>query len=89
MGSVVHYISSFVSITALNDRLRYRFRLKMSEHDFDVFLQVFDWTAGVGHTGRHHKGVEDLPVLTALKKETNRSVHGNDTVCQSVLCFLM
>lgn len=42
----------------------------MVERDFDVFIQVFDWSAGIGHTGWHHKGVEGLTLLAALKITT-------------------
>lgn len=38
----------------------------MVEPDFDVLVQVFDGRAGVGHTGRHHKRVEDLTPVAAL-----------------------
>lgn len=37
------------------------------ECDCDVLLQVSDRSAGVGHAGWHHKGVEGLPVFAALE----------------------
>lgn len=37
------------------------------ECDCDVLLQVSDRSAGVGHAGWHHKGVEGLPIFAALE----------------------
>ena len=39
----------------------------MMERDSDVLIQVLDGGAGVGHAGRHHKGVEGLTFIAALK----------------------
>lgn len=39
----------------------------MVQRDLDVFIQVFDGRGGVGHAGRHHKGVEGASLLAALK----------------------
>lgn len=40
----------------------------MVEHDGDVFSQVSDWCADVGHTGRHHEAVQDVLLVVVLKK---------------------
>lgn len=37
------------------------------EHDSDVFGEVLDRRARVGHAGRHDKRVEDLLLPAALK----------------------
>ena len=42
----------------------------MVEHDLHVLVQVCDRTAGVGHAGRHHEGVELLMALSALAESS-------------------
>lgn len=51
----------------LKDNGSYCIGYKMLQRHFDVFIKVFDRRAGVGHTGWHHKGVEGLTILAALK----------------------